>query len=88
MYGWVLCELFRFFDRRFAFWVCFGWSLFGFASLYWVERFCLCVCAKRTVVAVSKETDSLTERIKRIEEDKTNGEEGVASRMQLPGHQM
>ncbi len=48
----------------------------------------VCVCVKRTVVAVSKETDSLTERIKRIEDDKTNGEEGVASRMQLPGHQM
>ncbi len=48
----------------------------------------VCVCVKRTVVAVSKETDSLTERKKRIEEDKTNGEEGVASRMQLPGHQM
>jgi hypothetical protein len=48
----------------------------------------LFVCVKRTVVAVSKETDSLTERRKRIVEDKTNGEEGVASRMQLPGHQM
>lgn len=48
----------------------------------------LFVCVKRTVVAVSKETDSLTERKKRIVEDKTNGEEGVASRMQLPGHQM
>lgn len=46
------------------------------------------MCVKRTVVAVSKETDSLTERKKRIVEDKTNGEEGVASRMQLPGHQM
>jgi hypothetical protein len=67
MDGWVLCELFRLFDRRFAFWVCSGWSLFGFASLYWVERFCLCVC-----VCVKR----------------TNGEEGVASRMQLPGHQM
>ncbi len=38
-----------------------GWK--GFVCV------CVCVCVKRTVVAVSKETDSHTERIKRIEED-------------------
>ncbi len=49
----MLCELFRLFDRSFAFWVCSGWSLFGFAIFYWWKGF-VCVCVKRTVVAVQR----------------------------------
>ncbi len=81
----MLCELFRLFDISFAFWVCSGWSLFGFASLYWVERFCLCVCVKRTVVAVSKETDSLTERKKGSKKTKQMAKRALLVGCNYPG---